>query len=184
MKPNLIIFERENVNNDYITFSDRMKPRVKYENLSDSEMEKLLERRAEILQKIEAVIYECFLDEQNNDSLASDGDWFPDRTVLTGNYYIGTESYLQCFKGKNGHPYDIKNGKYRDLWEQDADGHCNSFLPLDSDEITRGYQIIIEVRMTSCKNGKEADYLGVDLTAEFDSLDEELDFEILGTDCI
>lgn len=30
MKPNLIIFERENVNNDYITFSDRMKPRVNH----------------------------------------------------------------------------------------------------------------------------------------------------------
>lgn len=184
MRPKLLVFHKENTKNEYITFTKQMEPKLEFETVSSEVVEALQQRKEEILQKIEKLLYDHFLDDTNEDSLASDGEWFPDRTRLTGRYYIGTESYYSSFRGINGHPYDITDGQYRDLWEQDDDGNSCSFLPLSSNNVVPGYQIMIEVRMTSFEKGTEDDYLGVDFTADLLTLDGELDFEILGTDSI
>ena len=72
MKPNLLIFEKENTENDYINFSMKMKPSLSFRDLSQEEKEGLLKRREEMLQKIQKEIYDNYLDETNENSCISD----------------------------------------------------------------------------------------------------------------
>lgn len=179
MKPNLLIFETENTENDYINFSMKMKPNLSFRDLSQEEKEGLLKRRDEMLQKIQKKIYDNYLDETNECSFASDDeDEFPCRTEMTGNYYVGRESYSACFLGEGGRHYIVKNGQYKDA-------HKDIFLPLDSPEVKRAYQIIFQIRMTyHTPDGQERDYISVDLVADLYSLDDEISVEELGMECI
>ena len=58
------------------------------------------------------------------------------------------------------------------------------WLPLDSPEITKYYRIILHLRLTGDEGGKENDYMGLDLIAEFEGLSDPLEFDILSHDVI
>lgn len=180
MKPTLLIFDKENPNNDPVDFFTQMKPRTKFEDLSQKEIDFFLKKRPEILQKIEALIHTDYLDETTATLSFDDEDEFPCRKVMTGNYYIESESYSVSFWGKNGHPYDIKNGQYRDLWARDENGYYTNYLPLHSEEVIKGFQIIFTVHFTYNDDGEERDYMSLDFSADLHSLEDEIEFEILG----
>ena len=55
---------------------------------------------------------------------------------------------------------------------------------MDSPEITRYYQIILQLHLTGDENGEEEDYMGLDLEAEFVGLDDPIEFDILSHDVI
>lgn len=179
MKPNLLVFEKENTENGYINFSMKMKPSLNFCDLSEEEKEGLLRRRDEMLQKIEKKIYDDYLDETNENSYISDDeDDFPCRAEMTGNYYVGSEYYRSCFLGEGGRHYSIKNGQYKY-------SHGDIFLPLDSPEVTRAYQIVFSIRMTYyAPDGQERDYVSFDFETELYSLDDEIIVEELGMDAI
>ena len=97
---------------------------------------------------------------------------------MTGNYYVGRESYSICFLGEDGQHYIIKNGQYKY-------SHGDIFLPLESPEVKRAYQIIFSIRMTYyAPDGQERDYISLDFEAELYSLDDGLMVEELGMDAI
>ena len=55
---------------------------------------------------------------------------------------------------------------------------------MDSPEITRYYQILLSLHLTGDEGGKEDDYMGLDLEAEFLKLDDPIEFDILSHDVI
>ena len=124
-------------------------------------------------------IYDNYLDETNENSYISDDeDDFPCRAEMTGNYYVGSEYYRSCFLGEDGQHYSIKNGQYKY-------SHGDIFLPLDSPEVKRAYQIILSIRMTYyAPDGQERDYVSFDFETELYSLDDEIIVEELGMDAI
>ena len=50
---------------------------------------------------------------------------------------------------------------------------------MDSDEITKYYNIFIQVGLTGIESGQEEDYMSLDLVAEIASLDDKIEFEVL-----
>lgn len=80
--------------------------------------------------------------------------------------------------GEGGRHYSIENGQYKY-------SHGDTFLPLDSPEVRRAYQIIFSIRMTyNAPDGQERDYISLDFETELYSLDDEMSVEELGMDAI
>ena len=78
-------------------------------------------------------------------------------------------------------PCHIKEGRLRHKHRSGKDWILE-WLPLDSPEITRYYQILLSLRLTGDEGGKEEDYMG--LEAEFFKPDDSIEFEILSHDVI
>ena len=56
-RPNLIVFEKENVDNDYANFELKIKPRISTDDGFPQEAyQRLAERRKEMLEQIEEII--------------------------------------------------------------------------------------------------------------------------------
>lgn len=177
-RPNLIVFEKENVDNDYANFELKIKPRISIDDGFPQEAYQLLAgRRREMLKQIEEIIFSNYLDEDSED-LASEIDSFPDIRYFTGNYYVVYESYGFTYRDSNYRPYRIKDGQYRNV-SYKGNEWKESYLPLDSDEIKKYYNIFIQVGLTGNENGQEEDYMSLDLVAEITSLDDEIEFEVL-----
>lgn len=130
-----------------------------------------------MLEQIEEIIFRNYLDETSED-LSSEVGSFPDIRYFTGNYYVVYESYGFTYRDKNYRPYHIKNGQYRNV-SYKGNERQESYLPLDSDEITKYYNIFIQVGLTGMESGQEEDYMSLDLVAEIASLDDEIEFEVL-----
>ena len=130
-----------------------------------------------MLEQIEEIIFSNYLDEDSED-LASEIDSFPDIRYFTGNYYVVYESYGFTYRDKNYRPYHIKNGQYRNV-SYKGNERQESYLPLDSDEITKYYNIFIQVGLTGMESGQEEDYMSLDLVTEIASLEDEFEFEVL-----
>lgn len=176
--PNLIVFEKENVENDYANFELKIKPRISIEDGFPQEAYQILAgRRKEMLKQIEEIIFSNYLDEDSED-LASEIDSFPDIRYFTGNYYVVYESYSFTYRDSNYRSYHIKGGQYRNV-SYKGNERKESYLPLDSDEIKKFYKIFIQVGLTGNENGQEEDYMSLDLVAEIASLDDEIEFEVL-----
>ena len=177
-RPNLIVFEKENVDNDYANFELKIKPRISIDDSFPQEAYQLLAgRRKEMLEQIEEIIFRNYLDETSED-LSSEVGSFPDIRYFTGNYYVVYESYGFTYRDHNHRPYHIKNGQYRNVSYKGNERQEN-YLPLDSEEITRYYNIFIQVGLTGMESGQEEDYMSLDLVAEIASLEDEFEFEIL-----
>lgn len=87
-RPNLIVFEKENVDNEYANFELKIKPRISIDDgFTQEAYQRLAGRRKEILEQIEEIIFRNYLDETSED-LASEIDSFPDIRYFTGNYYV------------------------------------------------------------------------------------------------
>ncbi|WP_313129832.1 hypothetical protein [Anaerocolumna sp.] len=187
MKPNLITFKNENIQNQYINFEKKMKPRIDWDNkwgeLSETERNILLGRSSEIHTLVDNAVFEFYMDESSENSLCSNGEFFPDRTVLTGNYYIGKIHYIKQLKDEKGHPYDKKGDRYRDLWSRDKSGNYTHFVD-SMDNLKFTYQVIIEARLTSLEQGVEKDYVGIDFSLELKNINSEIEVEILSHDVI
>ena len=85
-RPKLIVFEKENIDNDYANFELKIKPRISIdEGFSQEAYQLLAGRRKEMLEQIEEIIFSNYLDEDSED-LASEIDSFPDIRYFTGNY--------------------------------------------------------------------------------------------------
>ena len=181
--PHQIIFEKENTENTYISWKDKMKPRITLEDgITPEEHQVLASRWNEMLSLAETIIYRNYLDPESDD-LMSEEDSFPDIRYLTGNYYVGDVSYGYVYRDKKYQPYQIKAGKLRHKYHNGKEW-VEEWLPMDSPEITRYYQILLSLRLTGDERGKEEDYMGLDLIAEFLTLDAPLEFEILSHDVI
>ena len=177
-RPNLIVFEKENVDNDYANFELKIKPRISIDEGFPQEAYQLLAgRRKEMLEQIEEIIFSNYLDEDSED-LASEIDSFPDIRYFTGNYYVVYESYGFIYRDSNYRPYHIKDGQYRNV-SYKGNERKESYLPLDSDEIKKYYKIFIQVGLTGNENGQEEDYMSLDLVTEIASPDDEIEFEVL-----
>ena len=139
-RPNLIVFEKENVDNDYANFELKIKPRISTDDGFPQEAyQRLAERRKEMLEQIEEIILRNYLDETSED-LSSEVGSFPDIRYFTGNYYVVYERYGFTYRDKNHRPYHIKNGQYRNVSYKGNERQEN-YLPLDSAEITKYYNI-------------------------------------------
>ena len=177
-RPNLIVFEKENVDNDYANFELKIKPRISTDDGFPQEAyQRLAERRKEMLEQIEEIIFRNYLDETSED-LSSEVGSFPDIRYFTGNYYVVYESYGFTYRDNNHRPYHIKNGQYRNVSYKGNERQEN-YLPLDSAGITKYYNIFIQVGLTGIESGQEEDYMSLDLVAEIASLDDKIEFEVL-----
>ncbi|MDE7398873.1 MAG: hypothetical protein K2N06_05020 [Oscillospiraceae bacterium] len=183
VRPRQIIFEKENPENTYITWEDKMKPGIKLDDgITTEEYKALVSRWEEMLSLAEEIIWNNYLNPQSDD-LMSQVDSFPDIRYLTGNYYVGDVTYGYIYRDKQHRPYHIKDGKLRHKHHNGKEWVAE-WLPPDSPEITRYYQILLSLRLTGDENGKEEDYMGLDLVAEFVSPNDPLEFEILSHDVI
>ena len=177
-RPNLIVFEKENGDNDYANFELKVKPRISIdEGFPQEAYQHLAGRRKEMLAQIEEIIFRNYLDETSED-LSSEVGSFPDIRYFTGNYYVVYESYGFNYRDHNHLPYHIKNGQYRNV-SYKGNERQEKYLPLDSDEITRSYKIFIQVGLTGMERGQEEDYMSLDVAAEISSLDDKIEFEVL-----
>lgn len=183
VRPHLLVFERENTENTYITLEDRMKPRVKLDDgITQEEYQALAARREEMIRLAEEILWRNYLDPESDDLMSEEGA-FPDIRYLTGNYYVGDESYQYIYRDSRGFAYHIKDGRFR-YKHHNGKEWVEDFLPLDSPEITRYYQILWSLRCTGNEDGEEQDYMGLDLEAELLALDDPIEFEILSHDVI
>ena len=181
--PHQIIFERENTENTYITWEDKMKPRIDLDDgITQEEHLALASRWDEMLSLAEEIIWRNYLNPKSDD-LMSEVNSFPDIRFLTGDYYVGDVSYGYIYRDKKYQAYHIKEGRLRHKHHNGKEW-VSEWLPLDSPEITRYYQILLSLRLTGDEGGEEDDYMGLDLEAEFLKLDDRLEFEILSHDVI
>ncbi len=181
--PHQIVFEKENTENTYITWEDRMKPRIELDDsITREEYQALASRWDEMLSLAEAILWRNYLD-PNSDALMSEVDSFPDIRYLTGNYYVGDVSYGYIYRDKSYRAYHIKDGRLRHKHHNGKEW-LEEWLPMDSPEITRYYQILLSLHLTGDEGGKEDDYMGLDLEAEFLKLDDPIEFDILSHDVI
>ena len=183
VRPHQIIFEKENTENTYITWEDKMKPRIDVDDgVTMEEYRAMAARWEEMLSLAEEIVWRNYLNPKSDD-LMSEVDSFPDIRSLTGNYYVGDVSYGYVHRDKKHRPYQIKDGRLRHKYHNGKEWVAE-WLPLDSPEITRYYRILLHLRLTGDEGGKEEDYMGLDLIAEFVKLDDPLEFEILSHDVI
>lgn len=183
VRPHQVIFEHENAENTYISWKDKMKPRITMEDgIIPEEYQAMAVRWEEMLTLAEEIIWQSYLNPKSDD-LMSEVDSFPDIRYLTGNYYVGDVSYGYVHRDKKYQPYQIKEGRLQHKY-QNGKEWVSEWLPLDSPEITRYYRIILHLRLTGDEGGKEDDYMGLDLIAEFEKLDDPIEFEILSHDVI
>ena len=183
VRPHQIIFEKENTENTYITWEDKMKPRIKLDDgITQEEYQALAARWDDMLSLAEEILWRNYLDPKSEE-IMSEVDSFPDIRYLTGNYYVGDVSYGYIHRDKKHRPYQVKEGRLRHKYHNGKEWVAE-WLPLDSPEITRYYQILLSLRLTGDEDGEEEDYMGLDLVAEFVKLDDPLEFEILSHDVI
>lgn len=135
-----------------------------------------------MLSLAEEIIWRNYLNPKSDD-LMSEVNSFPDIRFLTGDYYVGDVSYGYIYRDKKYQAYHIKEGRLRHKHHNGKEW-VSEWLPLDSPEITRYYQILLSLRLTGDEGGEEDDYMGLDLEAEFLKLDDPLEFEILSHDVI
>ena len=181
--PHRIIFEKENTENTYISWEDKMKPRIDLDDgITQEEYQALAARWEEMLSLAEEIIWQNYLNPKSDD-LMSEVDSFPDIRYLTGHYYVGDVSYGYIYRDKKYRAYHIKEGRLRHKHHNGKEW-LEEWLPLDSPEITRYYQILLSLHLTGDESGKEEDYMGLDLEAEFVELSDPLEFGILSHDVI
>lgn len=183
VRPHQINFEKENTENTYITWEDKMKPRIKLDDgITPEEYQTIVSRWDEMLSLAEEIIWWNYLNPKS-DNLMSEVDSFPDIRFLTGNYYVGNASYGYTYRDKKNQPYEIKDGRLCHKYHNGKEW-VEEWLPLDSPEITKYYQILLCLRLTGDKSGKEDDYMGLDLIAELEELSAPMEFEILSHNVI
>lgn len=160
-----------------------MKPRIDLDDgITQEEHLALASRWDEMLSLAEEIIWRNYLNPKSDD-LMSEVNSFPDIRFLTGDYYVGDVSYGYIYRDKKYQAYHIKEGRLRHKHHNGKEW-VSEWLPLDSPEITRYYQILLSLRLTGDEGGEEDDYMGLDLEAEFLKLDDPLEFEILSHDVI
>lgn len=160
-----------------------MKPRIDLDDgITQEEYRALASRWDEMLSLAEEIIWRNYLNPKSDD-LMSEVNSFPDIRFLTGDYYVGDVSYGYIYRDKKYQAYHIKEGRLRHKHHNGKEW-VSEWLPLDSPEITRYYQILLSLRLTGDEGGEEDDYMGLDLEAEFLKLDDPLEFEILSHDVI
>ncbi len=183
VRPHLVIFEKENTENDYVTWENKKKPSIRLnDGITEEEYQALASRLEEMISLAEEIIWQNYLDPESED-LMSEVDSFPDIRYLTGNYYVGDVSYGYTYRDRQHRAYHIKEGRLR-YKHHNGKEWLEEWLPLDSPEITRYYQILLHLRLTGNEYGEEEDYMGLDLIAELVKLDDPLEFEILSHDVI
>lgn len=176
--PHQIIFKKANKANTYITWDDTMKPRISLcGGITLEEYQVLATRWDEMLSLAEEIIWRNYLNPKSED-IMSQVDAFPDIRYLTGNYYVASVAYDYSYRDKKHRPYDIKEGRLRHKYHNSKEW-IEVWCSLDCSEITKYYQIVLTLHLTGDKDGKEDDYMGVDLISEFIGLDDPMTFEIL-----
>ena len=182
-RPRQIIFEKENTENTYITWEDKMKPRIRLDDgIAQDEYQALAARWNEMLALAEEILWRSYLD-PNSEDLMSEVDSFPDIRYLTGNYYVGDVSYGYIYRDTRGSAYHVKEGRLRHKHHNGKEW-LEEWQELDSPEITRRCRILLSLSLTGNENGAEEDYMGLDLIAELDTPDSPIEFEILSHDVI
>ena len=88
------------------------------------------------------------------------------------------ESYRFTYWDNHYRSYHRKDGQYRNI-SYKGNERKERFLPLDSDEIKKYYNIFIQVGLTEMENGQEEDYMSLDLVTEIASSDDKFEFEVL-----
>ena len=183
VRPHLVIFEKENTENDHVTWENKKKPSIRLnDGITEEEYQALASRLEEMISLAEEIIWRNYLDPESED-LMSEVDSFPDIRYLTGNYYVGDVSYGYTYRDRQHRAYHVKEGRLR-YKHHNGKEWLEEWLPLDSPEITRYYQILLHLRLTGNEYGEEEDYMGLDLIAELVKLDDPLEFEILSHDVI
>ena len=81
-RPKQVVFEKENVDNEYADFELKIKPRLSIDDgFPQGGYQLLAKRRNEMSEQIEAIIFSNYFDETSED-LASEIDSFPDTAIL------------------------------------------------------------------------------------------------------
>lgn len=184
VRPHRIVFEKENSENDYVSWEKQMKPHIALEGITPEERQILDSRMDEMLEQAEEILLQYYLDPNSEDCFSA-VDSFPDIRYLTGNYYVSRvyyASFYNCvYKDKsrkfNCYPNEIKDGKAKDSYY--AKESPKRWVSLKDLNITKQYQIILSLALTGDYWGKEDDYMGLDLDAVFDTPDAPIEFEIL-----
>ena len=176
--PRRINFEKENPENRHITWDDQMKPCImRNDGITEEECRALMARWDEMLTQAEEILWIGYLD-PSSDAFMSDVGSFPDIRYLTGNYYVEHVSYGYIYRDDEERAYRVKDGRLLCRWPS-GDGWKERWLPLDSPQASKGFYIQLGLCLTGDRNGKEQDYLGLELNAELLSLEDAIEFDIL-----
>lgn len=188
VRPHRIVFEKENRENDYVSWEKQMKPHIELEGITPEEYQILDSRMDEMLAQAEEILLQYYMDPNSKDCFSA-VDSFPDIRYLTGNYYVSDvyyASFYNCvYKNDKSrkfsfHPREIKDGKVvRHKSPPYAKESVKEWVPLKDLNITKQYQIILSLALTGDYWGKEDDYMGLDLDTLFDTLDAPMELEIL-----
>lgn len=131
---------------------------------------------------VDNAVFEFYMDESNENSLCSNGDFFPNITVLTGNYYIGRIHYNKQLKDEK----DIHMIK-KVIGIVTFGAVIKAVIIPVADNMANlkfTYQVIIEARLTALEQGVEQDYVGIDFSLELENINDEIEVEILSHDVI
>ena len=95
-KLNRLIFTKENLNNDYVSWDKEKEPtspRYEYEELTEIEYRRIIKAKTQL----DIRVYEAILEYVNDEMMCNcDEGMFPRRDLLMGNYYVSQESYRLC----------------------------------------------------------------------------------------
>ena len=88
-----LIFTQENPNNDYVSWDigkEPTSPRYEYENLTERDYRLIIQAKTQLDEMVHQAVSEYI----NDDELCNDDDdMFPQRSLLTGRYYVSEVSY-------------------------------------------------------------------------------------------
>ena len=183
VRPVRLVFERENRENSYITFEDRMQPCITIgDEVTPEDAATVRGRLDEMLDIAEDIIWDNYLNPHSTD-LMSEVVSFPDLRFLTGNYYVGSLSCSYTWMDSSSNYYELKEGRLRCKYHNGT-AWQELWADLDSPDITRYLLVILHLRLTGDELGEEDDYMGLDLRAQLKHADDAIEFEILSHDVI
>ncbi len=137
-------FDKENINNEYTDFDKKIKPKVKFEDFTDEEIEILKNRHDEILKIVHNEVTK-YLDDGASTGIDGD-DWFPSWGSLSGRFYISSERYYKRLNG--GVKIGIQTN-FTEIKNDEEMDYLGLYVGIYADSVTAEFDKVNEVDSSS-----------------------------------